>query len=96
MNKYKSSYSREKLKKIVFDGEPYCYLCNKPIDYNLPAGLPGSPEMDDIIPVSLGGDPLDRENLRATHKKCNIKRGNTPVDIAIRNARENRKTSRVW
>lgn len=87
---------REKFKKLVFAGEPPCYLCGLDIDYNLPSGLSGSPEMDDIIPVSKGGNPLDRENLRAVHKSCNIRRNNLPVDVAIRNEKNRSKNSRVW
>lgn len=36
-----------------------CALCGQPIDYSLPAGDPMSFEVDEIIPVSLGGDELD-------------------------------------
>lgn len=96
MSKYQNHYRREKLKKRVFAGKPDCYLCGEPIDYSLPAGLPGSPEMDDLIPVSKGGDPLDVNNLKATHKACNISRGNMPVDIILRKNRENTKNSRNW
>lgn len=96
-NKYGSSYYREKLKKIVFDGEPPCWLCGKAIDYTLPRGFKGSPEMDDIVPVSRGGDPLDPDNLRPAHKLCNQTRQNLPAEVAQRNARNNEnKTSRIW
>ena len=96
MASYGSSTARDKLKKIVFDGEPPCYLCGKDIDYSLPKGFKGSPEMDDIIPVSRGGNPLDPENLRAVHKLCNQKRGNLPAEVAQRIERANNRTSRVW
>ena len=33
-----------------------CALCGKPIDYSLPAGHPMSFEVDEIVPVSKGGD----------------------------------------
>lgn len=93
---YGSSTAREKLKKIVFDGNPPCHLCGKEIDYSLPKGFKGSPEMDDIIPVSRGGNPLDPENLRPAHKLCNQKRGNLPATVAQRIERANDRTSRVW
>lgn len=95
-NKYQSSHTRAKLKKRVFAGEPPCYLCGNDIDYSLPPKSAASPEMDDIIPVSKGGDPLDINNLRPVHKSCNGRRGNLDVDIAIRNEQSRRKTSRVW
>ena len=33
-------------------------------------------EVDEIIPVSLGGDPLSRENTQPTHRICNERKGN--------------------
>lgn len=47
-----------------------------PIDYSLPAGDPMSFEVDEIVPVSKGGDPLDRGNVAAAHRICNQRRGN--------------------
>lgn len=96
MSRYVSSHTRAVLKGTVFAGHPDCYLCGDAIDYSLPRGLPGSPEMDDIIPVSMGGNPVDANNLMAVHKICNQRRGNLPADVAQRNAMARRKTSRVW
>lgn len=95
-NKYRNARAREALKKIVFAGHPPCYLCGLPIDYSLPKGLIGSPEMDDIIPVSKGGNPLDADNLRAVHKRCNGRRGNVDINVAMRNERSRKNTSRIW
>lgn len=53
-----------------------CALCGQPIDYSLPAGDPMSFEVDEIIPVSLGGDELDWRNLQPTHRICNERKGN--------------------
>jgi 5-methylcytosine-specific restriction endonuclease McrA len=53
-----------------------CALCGQPIDYDLPAGNPLSFEVDEIIPVSLGGDPLSRENTQPAHRICNERKGN--------------------
>jgi 5-methylcytosine-specific restriction endonuclease McrA len=33
-------------------------------------------EVDEIIPVSLGGSPYERANCRLTHRECNRRRGN--------------------
>lgn len=33
-------------------------------------------EVDEIIPVSLGGSPYERSNCRLTHRICNQRRGN--------------------
>lgn len=56
-----------------------CHLCGRPIDYALPAGHPMSFEVDELVPVSKGGDPLDFNNVAAAHRICNQRRGNRPV-----------------
>lgn len=53
-----------------------CALCGKPIDYSLPAGHPMSFEVDEIVPVSRGGDPLDFANTQPAHRICNQRKGN--------------------
>ena len=61
---------RARLKAL---GNP-CAICGMPIDYSLSAGDPMSFEVDEIIPVSLGGDELDWNNLQAVHRICNEKK----------------------
>lgn len=63
-------------------GDP-CHLCGKPIDYSL--GMvtvdgkkrphPMSFVVDEIIPVSKGGDPLDFANTQPAHWVCNARKG---------------------
>ena len=65
---------------------PTCPLCKRPIDYSLDWYIdpkdgkrkrhPMSPEIDEIVPVSLGGSPTDPRNLRVVHRLCNQRRGN--------------------
>lgn len=62
-----------------------CAICGKPIDYSL--GMvtdertgkrrphPMSFVVDEIVPVSKGGDPLDFANTRPAHWICNARRG---------------------
>ena len=52
-----------------------CALCGQPIDYSLPSGNPMSFEVDEVIPVSRGGDPLSRENTQPAHRICNQRKG---------------------
>ena len=56
-------------------GRP-CAICGQPIDYSLPPGHPLSFEVDEIIPVSLGGSPVDRANVQPAHRICNQRKGN--------------------
>ena len=53
-----------------------CAICGQPIDYDLPAGDPLSFEVDEIVPVSLGGDELDLANVQPAHRICNQRKGN--------------------
>lgn len=56
-------------------GDP-CHLCGKPIDYTLGWSIdesgkrkphPMSFVVDEIVPVSKGGDPLRWDNTRPAH-----------------------------
>lgn len=66
-------------RRVAAQGRP-CALCGGPIDYSLPPGHPLSYELDEIIPVSKGGDPLDPDNVQPAHRICNERRGNKLID----------------
>lgn len=75
-------------------GRP-CWICRafgRPgtIDYDLPAGHPWSFEVDELVPVSKGGDPYDHANVDAAHRCCNQWRGNKSVERVLQIARETR------
>ena len=74
--RYANGAARRKLRAwLKAQGLP-CHLCGGAIDYSLPAGHPMSFEVDEIVPVSRGGDPLDRANVAPAHRICNERRGN--------------------
>lgn len=92
---------RRALRAQVLREETNCWLCGGFVDVKLKHGLPASPEVDEIVPVSLGGDPYDRSNTRLAHRLCNQKRGNKLPAEAIeaakaRNGERELKTSREW
>jgi len=60
----------------VLASEADCWLCGLPVDKGLHHLDPMAPEVDEVIPVSLGGDPLSRANTRLAHRICNQRRGN--------------------
>ena len=69
-----------------------CWICRafgRPdaIDYSLPHGHPLSFEVDELVPVSLGGDPLDYGNVDAAHRACNNWRKNRTVGEVLAIAR---------
>lgn len=74
--RYKNGSARRNVRAwLKSQGRP-CHICGLPIDYSLPAGDPMSFEVDELVPVSLGGSPYERTNVDAAHRICNQKRGN--------------------
>ena len=71
-----NGHQRDKVRRRVLFEEHDCWLCGQPVDKTLKTPDPGSPEVDEIIPVSLGGNPIDRANCRLSHRLCNVRRGN--------------------
>lgn len=71
-----------------------CHICGKPIDYDLPPGDPMAYELDELVPVSRGGDPLDPDNVAPAHRICNQKRGNRTDVPSV--GRDLFPTSRAW
>ena len=65
-----NSTRRNKLRARVLREEDHCWLCGKQVNTQLQPGKPDSPEVDEILPVSLGGDPYDRSNVRLAHRLC--------------------------
>lgn len=69
----------------VANGEN-CAICGKPIDLEAPQWYidpkdgkrkraPWSLECDEIIPLSMGGSPIDRDNVQPAHRICNQRKG---------------------
>lgn len=69
-----------------------CWICRAfgrsgAIDYSLPAGHPYSFEVDELLPISLGGSPTSHSNVAAAHRCCNQWRGNKTVEQVMSIAR---------
>ena len=85
-------------------GQP-CWLCGYPIDLNLDTQRdPLGSSIDEVIPRSHDGDPLDLANLRHAHRICNSRRGTQPVTAELqeslrdaqRHAYDPPTASRTW
>lgn len=74
--RFRSSAAWKAARRIVLAEEDLCGICSKPVDKTMQRGLPGSPEVDHIIPLERGGSPLDRSNHMLTHKRCNQLKSN--------------------
>lgn len=71
--------------RLLREAAPNCPICGKPIDYSLRTWIdpkdgkrkphPYSPEVDEIVPLALGGSPIDPDNLQIVHRLCNQKKG---------------------
>ena len=90
--------ARKSVESRVKAEESVCHLCLEPVDKTLPVGVPGAAEVDEIVPVSRGGDPLDRSNCRLAHKSCNSRRqGMSVAEFHRRYLRQQPLvTSRDW
>ena len=53
-----------------------CWLCGHDIGYGLDAKHPMSFTLDHLVPLSRGGQLLDKANARPAHRRCNSSRGN--------------------
>ena len=67
---------RRALRARVLAAYDMCAICGKPVDKTLRTPHPLSPEVDEIIPVSRGGNPLDWNNCQLVHRQCNRQRSN--------------------
>jgi 5-methylcytosine-specific restriction endonuclease McrA len=59
--------------QAVRDSGGLCQLCGRGL-VDAPRNTPNSTEVDHIVPLSQGGDPFDRGNLRAVHRWCHQRR----------------------
>lgn len=75
MGKRGDSRKRERLKRRLAMVERDCWLCLEPLDFSLPCGHPRSVEIDEEIPFSKGGNPLDYKGTHLVHRECNLKKG---------------------
>lgn len=94
--RYANGTARRKLRKRLRAEQRGCWICRafgRPdrINYELPAGHPMSFEVDELTPVSMGGDPLAYSNVDSTHRACNQWRSNKSVQEVLAIARKSRR-----
>lgn len=82
------------------EGGDVCWLCLRPLDHTLKTPHPQSVEIDEEIPVSLGGDPQDIGNCHLVHRACNLRKGPRVLPRGAfapkGGARPRPRTSRSW
>ena len=67
-----NGHRRRQLRARVLAAESECGICGLPVDKTLHFLDPMAPEVDEIIPVSRGGDPLARANTRLAHRQPHL------------------------
>lgn len=77
--RYTNGNARRKIRERLKAEKRPCHICGQPIDYSLPANDPWSFEVDEIVPISQGGDPFDYSNVDAAHRICNQRRGGSAI-----------------
>lgn len=92
-----NGHRRRQVVARVLREEHDCYLCHTPVDKTIKTPDDRSPEVHEIIPVSRGGSPTHRANVRLTHRVCNRRQGNRidPIDHRPPLPIE-RRTQRSW
>ena len=77
-------------RRAIASKEPYCAICHKYIDLQLPmvdpdtgARNPLSVDVDHITPRARGGSVYELDNLQLTHMVCNRKKGSKMDDDYI-------------
>ncbi|MBW3081980.1 HNH endonuclease signature motif containing protein [Bifidobacterium phasiani] len=71
-----NGWRRDQLRRRVLAAYDVCAICGRPVDKTLRTPHPLSAEVDEIVPVSRGGDPLSFANCRLTHRRCNRLKSN--------------------
>ena len=92
--RYANGHRRRQIRARLLASSDICAICGLPIDKSLKTPDPMSAEVDEIIPVSKGGNPLDIRNCRLVHRICNQRRGNR-VNPQVR-TQEPTRHSRKW
>lgn len=90
--RYTNGNARRKIRARLKAEQRDCWICRafgRParIDYDLPARHPMSFEVDELVPVSRGGSPVDYDNVAAAHRRCNQWRGNKSVETVLKIAK---------
>ena len=66
----------EKNRRRILMSQDICAICGRPVNKSLKTPDPNAPEIDHIIPISMGGHPSDISNLQLVHSICNKAKSN--------------------
>ena len=67
---------RQRIKRALMAIERVCWLCLLPLDFTITDNRdPRFVVVDEELPVSKGGDPLDVGGCHLVHRQCNARKG---------------------
>lgn len=67
---------RQRIKRALAAVERECWLCLEPLDFTISDNRdPRFVVVDEELPVSKGGDPLDIDGCHLVHRQCNARKG---------------------
>ena len=95
----RNGHLERKLRARVLAKQDTCGICGGYVDKSLPPHLPGSPEVDHIIPIAQGGERYNINNLQLTHRACNRQKsdGRNAAKLArLKATQQEVVTSREW
>lgn len=75
---------RREVRRWVLANYDHCAICGGRVDRSLKWPHPLSPSVDEILPVSKGGSPYDKDNVQLAHLVCNERRQARPMQQARR------------
>lgn len=75
---------RTRLVHHVHQRDTHCHLCGFPLATQYRnTNHPLEPTVDELVPISKGGDPLDPANCRAACRCCNTSRGARDLTLEV-------------
>lgn len=75
-NRVRSGRPWRTLQAQVWRDETHCWICRRWVDQDLSHEHPMSRTVDHVHMLRDGGPPLDRDNCRLAHRRCNTVRSN--------------------
>ena len=94
--RYADWRARDRLRKELEADRSPCWMCGLPIPTGVGHRHPYAMEVDEVVPVSKGGGPTDRANVRRSHRCCNQWRGDKDAADVVRIAAAARAAFGRW
>ena len=82
---------RKRIRAWLLKTQTHCALCGGEIDKSLKCPHPDSAVVDEIIPVSKGGSPIDPANVQLAHWRCNARKRDSILPQQVEQTQGNTK-----